>query len=95
MSDDLNANSPGEAAPLDLTTFLLSLGSSAMYHLGESPTREITPPEANLPLAKQTIDIIGLLEEKTKGNLSPDEQRVMTTLLYDLRMRYLKAKQGK
>lgn len=95
MTDDTNVAAAEESAPLDFTTFLLSLGSSAMYHLGESPTREISPPEANLPLAKQTIDIIGLLEEKTKGNLRPEEQQVITTLLYDLRMRYLKVKQGK
>ena len=45
----------------------------------------------NLPLAKQTIDLIGMLKEKTKGNLGPDEAKVLDAILYDLRMRYVKA----
>jgi hypothetical protein len=45
----------------------------------------------NLPLAKQTIDLIGMLKEKTKGNLTPDEERLIESALYDLRMRYVKA----
>jgi len=45
----------------------------------------------NLPLAKQTIDLISMLKEKTKGNLSPEEEKVTEYVLYDLRMRYVKA----
>ena len=45
----------------------------------------------NLPLAKQTIDLIGMLKEKTKGNLTPEEEKIMEYVLYDLRMRYVKA----
>jgi hypothetical protein len=45
----------------------------------------------NLPLAKQTIDLIGMLREKTKGNLTPDEEKLTENILYDLRVRYVKA----
>jgi len=45
----------------------------------------------NLPLAKQTIDLIGILREKTKGNLTPEEEKFLETILFDLRMRYVKA----
>jgi hypothetical protein len=45
----------------------------------------------NLPLAKQTVDLIGMLKEKTKGNLAPDEGKLMENILYDLRIRYVKA----
>jgi hypothetical protein len=45
----------------------------------------------NLPLAKQTIDLIGMLKEKTKGNLTSDEEKLMENMLYDLKMRYVKA----
>ena len=45
----------------------------------------------NLPLAKQTIDLIGMLKEKTKGNLTSDEEKLMENILYDLKMRYVKA----
>jgi hypothetical protein len=45
----------------------------------------------NLPLAKQTIDLIGMLKEKTKGNLNAEEEKIIEYILYDLRMRYVKA----
>jgi hypothetical protein len=51
-------------------------------------TRQLTK---NLPLAKQTIDLVGMLKEKTKGNLTSDEEKIVENLLYDLRMRYVKA----
>ncbi len=47
--------------------------------------------DKNLPLAKQTIDLIGMLKEKTKGNLTPDEEKLIENILFDLRMRYVKA----
>jgi hypothetical protein len=80
--------------PMDFTTFCLSLASSAMIHLGQAPNPENGKSEANLPLAKQTIDILELLEEKTRGNLTAEESRLVSTLLYDLRMRYVEARGG-
>lgn len=86
MSDD------HESLPhIDFATFILSLGHSALMHLGEAPHPETDRIERDLPLAKQDIDLLGLLEEKTKGNLSGDEERLITQLLYDLRMRYVEA----
>jgi hypothetical protein len=77
--------------PMDFTTFCLSLASSAMIHLGDAPSPETGRAEKSLPLAKQTIDILVLLEEKTRNNLTPEETKLLQTLLYDLRLRYVQA----
>lgn len=80
--------------PVDFNTFVLSLSTSAIVHLGAAP-REMfgdqEPPPKNLPMAKQTIDCISMLEEKTRGNLSGEEERLLAQILYDLRMRYVRA----
>jgi len=74
---------------IDFSTFILSLATSALMHLGEVPHPDTNGPVVNLPLAKQTIDIIGMLREKTRGNLSPDELQLLDNLLCDLRMKYV------
>ncbi len=74
---------------IDFATFVLSLNHSALLHLGEAPDLESGKREKNLPLARQTIDLIAMIEEKTKGNLSGDEERLVGQILYDLRMRYV------
>jgi Domain of unknown function (DUF1844) len=74
---------------IDFATFILSLSHSALMHLGEAPHPDTNSVEANLPLAKQNIDLLGLLEEKTKGNLTGDEERLLAQVLFDLRMRYV------
>jgi hypothetical protein len=74
---------------VDFATFILSLSHSALLHLGEAPHPETGQVEKNLPLARQTIDLIGMLEEKTKGNLTGDEERLVGQILYDLRMRFV------
>ncbi len=74
---------------LDFATFVLSLSHSALTHLGEAPHPEDEAVRVNLALAKQTIDLLGLLEEKTKGNLSGEEERLITQILFDLRMRFV------
>jgi hypothetical protein len=74
------------------STFIFSLVSSAMVHLGEWPDPATGEKAENYDIAKQTIDIIGMLREKTKGNLSDEEQRMIDSVLYDLRMRYVKGK---
>ena len=76
---------------IDFGTFIMSLASAALGHLGELPHPERQAPEANLPLAKQTIDILGMLQGKTRGNLSRDEEQLLENLLYDLRLRYVEA----
>jgi len=83
-----------QEAPLpeiDFTHFILSLSSSALIQLGEIQDPFTKKSAKNLPLAKQTIDLIGMLKEKTKGNLTPEEEKVIDYILYDLRMRYVKA----
>ncbi|MEO8213092.1 MAG: DUF1844 domain-containing protein, partial [Myxococcales bacterium] len=90
--DSADADSSSEAdalLPVDFHTFILSLGSSALLHLGELDHPDGREARPDLRLAKHTIDIIGMLEEKTRGNLSPPEARLMESLLYDLRLRYI------
>lgn len=85
---------PGSGAPsppINFTTFILSLSSSALIQLGEIPDPFTQKVEKNLTAAHQTIDILGLLEQKTKGNLDEEEGRTLEAVLYDLRMRFLKA----
>ena len=80
---------------IDFSTFILSLSSSAVLHLGlmENPyTKKI---ERNIPLAKQTIDIIAMLKEKSKGNLTNEEDNLITNLLTDLRLKYVNEIKGK
>ena len=74
---------------IDFATFVLSLSHSALMHLGEVPDPDTNATHVNLALAKQNIDILGLLEEKTKGNLTGDEERLLAQVLFDLRMRYV------
>jgi hypothetical protein len=75
--------------PVEFTTFILSLSHSALMHLGEAAHPETGGVEKNLLLARQTIDLIALLEEKTKGNLTGDEEHLLAQILFDLRMRYV------
>lgn len=75
---------------IDFTTFVMSLNASALLHLGVVADPATGAKHRNLPLAKQTIDILGMLEEKTKGNLTEDEARLLGNLLHDLRMRFVK-----
>ena len=74
-------------------SFALSLGSSAMIHLGEIPDPESRAPRPNLLLAKATIETLEMLVEKTTGNLTPEEVKTVTGLLSELRMRYVAVKQ--
>ena len=79
---------------VDFHTFVLSLGSSALLHLGELEHPEVGAPQIDLPLAKHTIDILVMLEEKTRGNLTPAEEKLIGSLLYDLRLRYVEAQKN-
>lgn len=86
------AEPPRPLPPADFATLVLSLGSSALMYLGEGAAGG--PGERNLPMAKHAIDLLTLLEEKTKGNLSSDEQQMLESLLFDLRLRYVEALKG-
>jgi hypothetical protein len=75
---------------LNFSTFVFSLGTSAMYHFGDFPDPVTKKAERNLEAAKQTIDILGILKDKTKGNLNDEEERLLESLLYEMRMRYVR-----
>jgi hypothetical protein len=83
------ADDPKVQREIDFTTFCVSLASSAFVHLGEVAHPETQRAEPNLVLAKQTIDLLGLLQVKTRGNLTADEDKLLEHLLADLRLRYV------
>ncbi|MFC1642391.1 DUF1844 domain-containing protein [Myxococcota bacterium] len=74
---------------IDFQTFVLSLGHSTLVHLGDAPCAADGSRSINLPLARQTIDLLSLLQNKTRGNLTGEEERALHQVLYDLRMRYV------
>ena len=76
---------------ISFINLILSLSTSVLIQVGEIQDPMTQQAEKNLPLAKQTIDLISLLQQKTKGNLTPEEEKLMESILYDLRMRYVKA----
>ena len=81
---------------IDFYTFILSLGSSVLIHLGDAPHPETgKPAEKNLALAQQSIEILALLEQKTRGNLSDEEAKLLDQLLMDLKLRYVEASKRK
>ncbi len=83
----------GQMPPLpevSFATFVLSLNSEALLHLGMIANPTTGKQEKNLPLAKYTIDTLGMLEEKTRGNLSDDEAAMLKNILFDLRMIYVR-----
>jgi hypothetical protein len=73
---------------LDFSTFVLSVIGTAYVHLGDASNPD-GQSERNLELARQDIDLLGILQEKTKGNLTGEEERMLEHALYDLRMRYI------
>jgi hypothetical protein len=79
---------------ITFTQFILSLGTTAAVHFGDLPDPVSGKRgEANLVAASQMIELLGLLQEKTRGNLEPAEAKLLDDLLYDLRMRYVQAQQ--
>lgn len=80
---------PPGTGPIDFTTFLLGLASSALIHMGAQAHPETGLVARDEALARQSLDLLALLKEKTRGNLSPEEERLFTTLLTDLRLRFL------
>lgn len=76
---------------IDFSTFVISLSTSALVNLGAIPSPEggFAPADRHVAaaLARQTIDILGMLEQKTRGNLTGDEERLLHEALVDLRIR--------
>lgn len=75
---------------VNFSTLIMSLSSSALLHMGEIPDPQTGSKSADFPLAKHTIDTIGMLRDKTKGNLDDEEQRFLDSMLADLRWRFVK-----
>lgn len=84
-----NHDSENDIAPeVDFPTFVVSLATQAMMLMGEVP-EELKHENVNFPAAKQTIDIIAMMEEKTKGNLNDQEKKLVSDVLMSLRMAYV------
>ncbi|HVU50132.1 MAG TPA: DUF1844 domain-containing protein [Polyangia bacterium] len=86
------APQPSDIPTVDFHTFVLSLGSSALMHLGELERPGAGGAARDLPMAKHTIDILAMLQDKTRGNLTPDEDKLLESLLYDLRLRFVESR---
>ncbi|MBW2541894.1 MAG: DUF1844 domain-containing protein [Deltaproteobacteria bacterium] len=90
-------NDPDErskGAAIDFSTFVLSLGTTALYQLGQIGDPEEGAEkrrEPNLPIAKQTIDTLEMLTEKTRGNLTDTESKLLESILYELHMKFVEA----
>jgi hypothetical protein len=87
---------PGPSqAPLpqiNFPTFIASLNASALVHLGVIEDPVSGKAEKNLPMAKQTIDILSMLQQKTAGNLTSEEDSMLKSILYDLRILFVREK---
>ena len=90
--DQVEIGTPPEKFSIDFSTFILSLTSSAFYHLGDLADPESGEKKVDLPAVKQTIEILLLLKEKTIGNLQEDEAKLLEQLIYELQMKFVAAK---
>ena len=85
-----SSDSPqGSGIPVTFSSFVISLGSSSMMLMGEQLDPQQPPMPPNLPQAKDIIDLLSVLEHKTTGNLTTEEQAVLRDMLYALRMKYV------
>ncbi len=81
--------------PLSFTAFVLSLASTAAIHLGDLPDPATgQPAPLNLEGAGQMIEILSLLDQKTRGNLTAEERQVLEQVLFELRLRYVEVAGG-
>ncbi|HNS98879.1 MAG TPA: DUF1844 domain-containing protein [Polyangiaceae bacterium] len=94
MADE-KAQQATELPKTDFSTFVLSLSHSALVHLGDAPSPDGVARTPNLVLARQTIDLLEILSEKTKGNLTGEEERLLEHILYELRMRFVEVAKEK
>ena len=78
-------------AEINFSTFVISLSTQALMHLGEVPSPLSGKVETDVPAAKQMIDLLAMLQDKTRGNLNSNEERLMEDILFDLRMKYVEA----
>ena len=86
--------SDADLPAIDFSTFVLSLSHSALVHLGDADDPTTGLRERDLSMARQTIDLLGLLQEKTRGNLDGGEERVLEQVVTDLRLRFVEVTQA-
>ncbi|MEE2822549.1 MAG: DUF1844 domain-containing protein [Acidobacteriota bacterium] len=86
---DLQESEQDSQESINFSSFLLSIATTGMVHLGEIPEPTTGQAQENLEAARQMIDIVGILKEKTEGNLSSEESQLLENLLYELRMKFL------
>lgn len=79
----------GQQPSIDFSTFVMSLASSAFYHLGDMPDPTTGQTEQNLPAVQQTIEILIMLHQKTKSNLTTEEDKLLGQLIYELQMKFV------
>jgi hypothetical protein len=79
----------GEEAGIDFSAFVFSLARTALIHLGLERHPETGDQAMNLDAARETIDVLGMLEEKTRGNLTPEEAELISKMLYTLRLSFV------
>ena len=84
---------PLQLPEINFATFIASLNASALLQLGAIEDPTTGTKNKNLPMAKQTIDILSMMQEKTAGNLTQEEENLLKNILYDLRLMYVKEKQ--
>jgi Domain of unknown function (DUF1844) len=88
----IDARAAREPLPeINFSTFVISLSTQALMHLGEMASPLSGEVEKDVPMAKQMIDILGMLREKTRGNLDGGEEKLIEEILFDLRMRYVES----
>jgi hypothetical protein len=89
------AEQPHALGPVDFSTHVLSLASTALIALGRMPGPEGESHPIDLETARHLIDVLGMLEHKTKGNLEEAETKLLQSLIYDLRVAYVDAQNAK
>ena len=89
------AEQPVALGPIDFSTHVLSLASTALIALGRMPGPDGKPHPLELDTAKHLIDVLAMLEQKTKGNLDEAEGKLLASLIYDLRVAYVDAQPKK
>lgn len=89
--ENVSVNGEKEELKMDFSGFVLSLNASALIHLGEIPDPHSKKREVNLPAARHTISILEILAEKTEGNLSEEEKKLLDDMIYNIRMKYVKS----
>ena len=90
--ENAKADSEQKMPAINFSTFIMSLNASALVSFGVLEDPGTGKKHANLPVGKQTIDILVMLKEKTSGNLLSDELKMLDSIIYELRMTYVKQK---